>query len=350
MHGGDVYRNKIDLDFSVNINPLGMPKETIKLMDECYEELSRYPDISCEGLKKKIGEYHGVAPEKIVCGNGASELIHGICMMARSQKALLNAPSFSGYERSLNALGTRIYYNYLNSAEEFEVSESFTDKIGAIHPKLVFITNPNNPDGNLVRDEERIKILAACRQEASFLVADECFIEMTMEGEEASFLRDIRDDDRTIILRAFTKTYGMPGLRLAYGICSDEAIAERLEDFLPEWNISSIAQKIGEGVIGDREYLKKSREYVKKERDFLSEGLTKLGMKVYHSDANFILFENDENDEQNLYEELLKRKILIRDCSDYMGLKKGHYRIAVKDHDSNEKLLKIMGEIIHYGN
>lgn len=345
MHGGDIYRNSIELDFSININPLGIPDGAWKAVLDSEDEISKYPDINCELLRQTIGKYHGVSLDRIVCGNGASEIIQGICLMAKAQKAILNAPSFSGYERSLRNTGTRIYYNNLNPHEDFKLTRTYVDKIEAVHPDLIFITNPNNPDGNLVDRDVRRRILEICRESGAIVVADECFIEMTDSHEEESFLTDARENDNLIVIRAFTKSYGMPGIRLGYAICQNEHMAETISKYLPEWNVSSIAQAVGARVIGAREYLQKSREYIKSERAYLSNELKKLGMDVYPSDANFILFEDVNGHGRNLYELLLQKGILIRDCSDYMGLKGGHYRVAVKLHNDNIKLIEALSGV-----
>lgn len=345
MHGGDIYRNNIEIDFSVNINPLGMPPKAWEAVLGTQDEITKYPDINCENLRNIISQYHGVTPDRIVCGNGASEIIQGICYTAKAQKALLNAPSFSGYERALNNAGTRIYYNNLNAHEGFRLTKTFADKINAIQPKLIFLTNPNNPDGNLISRDVRMEILHMCRETGSILVADECFIEMTDTHENESFLTDASEDDNLIVIRAFTKSYGMPGIRLGYAICSDSYIADHLSEHMAEWSVSSIAQAVGVHVIGDQDYLENSRRCISTERGFLINELAGLGMTVYSSDANFILFEDTNSNGRNLYELMLKRGILIRDCSDYMGLKSGHYRVAVRLHEDNEKLIKALREV-----
>ena len=155
-------------------------------------------------------------------------------------------------------------------------------------------------------------------------------------------LSDIEDCGHVIIVRAFTKIYAIPGVRLGYMVCSDPLLLDRIRKQLPEWNLSTYAQAAGIACTKQTEYTVKTVIYVKKEREFLVEGFKRLGLHVYDSDANFILIYS----ERPLYDMLLKRGILIRDCSNYEGLTKGYYRIAVKQRKENEQLLKAIGDCI----
>ena len=144
-----------------------------------------------------------------------------------------------------------------------------------------------------------------------------------------------------IILRAFTKTFAIPGIRLGYLICGDQEITTKIRAQLPEWNVSIPAQAAGIAALGQEGYLKASRSFIRSQRDWLSGELQKLGVRVYGSDANYLTFRWKDD---TLYERLLKKGFLIRDCSDYEGLGKGYYRIAVRNRMENEALLQAMKE------
>lgn len=346
MHGGDVYRNKVHTDFSVNVNPLGIPEQVREALTEAVARVQAYPDVKCEELRGKLAGRYGLGTENVLCGNGASELISAVCCWKKPKKALLLAPGFSGYARALRAQGCRITHFYLRKDEEFSLSEGMADKLrDAIKGgsfELFFLANPANPTGKLT-DLETIRMLArTCKEAGTILVVDECFMELTEEPESYSMTKDVLEYGNVLVLRAFTKSFAIPGIRLGYLLCGDKEIAGKISMQLPEWNVSVLAQAAGMAAMEQEGYLSASKAFVKTQRDYLEKGLRKLGAKVIQSDANFILFLwRDEA----LYDQLLERGFLIRDCSDYEGLGKGYYRIAVKNRMENETLLQAMEAI-----
>ena len=157
-----------------------------------------------------------------------------------------------------------------------------------------------------------------------------------------SVLSLLCDYDNLIVVRAFTKLFAIPGVRLGYMLSKNDTIRQKVQRNLPEWNVSVLAQMAGEACIRESEYIKETASYVSRQRRLLSDGLKKLGFKVYKSDADFILFYS----KLPLYDILLNKGILIRDCSNYVGLSEGYFRVAVKTFDENVRLLKVIGECI----
>ena len=183
-----------------------------------------------------------------------------------------------------------------------------------------------------------LKYVPFCRH--IYVVADECF--MGFCEKNYSVLSLLCDYDNLIVVRAFTKLFAIPGVRLGYMLSKNEAVRQKVQRNLPEWNVSVLAQMAGEACIRESEYIKETASYVSGQRRLLSDGLKKLGFKVYKSDADFILFYS----KLPLYDILLNKGILIRDCSNYVGLSEGYFRVAVKTYDENVRLLKVIGECI----
>ena len=154
-------------------------------------------------------------------------------------------------------------------------------------------------------------------------------------------LSKIKQYENLMIVRAFTKIFAIPGVRLGYLISSNEELLQKTKLHLPEWNISTFAEAAGTACAEEQEFIERTRIFVAAEREFLINGLSEMGLTVYPGSANFLMLKT----ELPLYEELLKQKILIRDCSNYKGLTNGFYRIAVKKREENEKLLEKIGEI-----
>lgn len=346
MHGGDIYNNKIDLDFSVNLNPLGLPALIREYLLNNILDYTIYPEYGADSLSKALGVSLNISSENIICGNGASELIMSICQALRPKSALIVNPAFSGYERALISVGSRIY-NYTRVSDMTLLPDmSLIEEIGKKKPEIVFLANPTNPSGEMLSifNEDEISqpsiegIVRACSEAGAYVVIDECFIELTNEGNDNSFINYIDKYDNVIILRAFTKSYAIPGIRLGYMISSNSLLNERVRHVLPEWNVATVAINAGKLALKEKQYITDAQRTIDKERSYIIESLKKLGYRCYKSKANFVLF-YVEDEKENLYQCLLKEGILIRECRDYKGLGKGFYRVAVKSHKDNERLI-----------
>jgi len=345
MHGGDIYRNKIEYDFSVNVNPLGMPQKMRDALIDSVDLLEKYPDYRCERLKEKIADRYGISAENIVCGNGASEIISAICREHGKCKTLIVSPSFTGYEYGVKSAGGEILYFSLEESDDYELksSEKLIDCIMNNKPGLLILGNPNNPTGRLTDKKILVELAIACGKAGTVLAIDECFVELTEGGIENSFISEIHECPNVIIVNAFTKSYAIPGVRLGFAICGNVDFAKSIQGQLPEWNVSTLAQVAGLCACREEEFVKESSRTIALEREWLSQKLVELGMRVYPSKANFILFRDQSGD--NLYEDMKKRGILIRHCDDYEGLNKEYYRIAVKNPRENEIFIQNFAEI-----
>lgn len=351
MHGGDIYRNDIELDFSVNINPFDIPQSIKDAMIDSLSKIGNYPDIKCERLKSEISNYFKISKEHIVCTNGASELIMAGCQAKRPKKALIFSPCFSGYERALDAVGCEKIYIH-----DFETLLSSVDN----NVDIVFIGNPNNPTGQIFSSFEMECLAAICGMKKALLVIDESFAPLSNSYDEITYANNLKGHiDNTeylktqpksceseigtdvLIVRSFTKSFAIPGIRLGYGLCSNEKLAKKIENCLPEWNVSVVAQEVGIAAMQKPHFVRNSARRIARERDFLIEQLKlQHEFNVCESGANYVLFEDLRSRERDLFNELLNKKILIRDCSSYDTLYKGWYRVAVKTREENERLIK----------
>lgn len=342
IHGGDIYRNQVRLDFSVNVNPMGMPDEVEAALHEAVSSVQEYPDMEALALKESLAEKLAVPEEKLLFGNGASELLMAVVHALHPAKIMIPSPSFYGYQHAARAAGSQVIPFMLKEENGFLLTEELFTVLERERPELLILANTNNPTGVLTSKEYLKELLRKCRKTNTWLLLDECFMEFC-EGQN-SMLSEIGKEDRLLLLRAFTKSYAIPGVRLGYLIGSAEELLTKIREQLPEWNLSVFAQKAGQACLSSENaaYLKETIRYVKKERQFLIDALTKMGIRVFPGEANFLLLYCEEN----LYEKLLQRGILIRDCSNFEGLPQGYYRIAVKRHEENLQLLEAIKECI----
>ena len=352
-HGGDIYQGGITWDFSVNVNPLGIPFRVRQAIRESADRSDRYPDTECRELVKELAEYHGTEGERIVCGSGAADLIYRLVYLLKPCRALILAPTFSEYEQALKAVGCRVRYCRLKEEQDFQADIGKLADM-AEEGELIFLCNPNNPTG-LAADKEQVELLAkACRRKKGFLILDECFCEFLEKPSEYSFMERIQDYPEAVILRAFTKSYAMAGLRLGYGVCGNQDVAEGLRLTGQPWSVSIPAQEAGRAALLERGYLEQSRVLIAQERQRVSRALAGLGFLVFPSQVNYLLFKDmEEYRHGNLQQRLQEREILIRDCSNFRGLEAGEkdpgfrfYRIAVRKREENERLLDVMGQIV----
>ena len=278
-----------------------------------------------------------VKEEEIVCGNGAAEVIFTLCRAVNPKRALIPAPTFAEYGQALASMGCELEYYMLTENDGFVLGDSYLD---ILHKGLdiAFLCNPNNPTGMLIPHRLLKKILEKCRKLEILLVVDECFLDFVKEPQEYSLKRSLSGFNNLFILKAFTKRYAMAGVRLGYGLCSNRKLLEKMELCVQPWNVSTMAQAAGIQALEETEYVEKGRQLVFQEAQWLKEEMTRIGYQVFPSEANYIFFKGPEE----LFDFCLRKRILIRDCSNYPGLKKGYYRVAVKRHEENIRLIEVL--------
>ena len=505
VHGGDVYRRAVDLDYSVNINPLGMPPRACAAAKHGVDQSTAYPDWKVEKLRDAVvsflnrkfasdlpsaganadisvpfarvradvasastsagaavavpmpeeietheactGGPRAVAPEWITFGNGAADLIYRLMQVLHPQQVVVAAPAFAEYSVAAERVGAQVVPVYLPEAADFAftpaVEAGFIRAIEAAPSgSVVFLCNPNNPDGNVIRAEVLQRIAAVCEAHRSWLIVDECFLPFLRSGDSpnrteecfsemesgqeagkrgaqasrllhsddasdsaeergaqmpacppetsdvarelypgeqaCSMVPSLRAFEHLVILRAFTKIYGMPGLRLGYMLTAAQALTDAVRATMTPWEINLPAQLAGVAALEETEFVEKTRALIRAERAFLVRTLPTLPYveKVYVpvSDANFILFRTAWNGQPtqaekedktvctqplgdshgeserrpapeslaepvDLKELLLEKGVLIRACGNYEGLDDRYYRICVRTHEENLELM-----------
>ena len=343
IHGGDIYSNKIEYDFSVNINPNGCPQQLIDAMKDSFTSISHYPDPEQKRARMSLAELEGVTPDSIICGNGASELIMTAVRSINPKKALLVSPGFYGYRHALNAIPECNITEYILKEEDFLLTE---DILNYLTPDmdLLFLTNPNNPTGKNIDSTLLERILAQCESIDCTVILDECFLRLSDNCH--SFKSSVDKYSNLYVIDAFTKLFACPGIRAGYLVSNADHI-NYVKNYLPEWNLSIHSEELlveGVKVLQETDYLERSIETIKRERDYLQKELD----CAVRSDTNFLLIKSYFDNKifnTNLYSELLKHNILIRDCSNFSGLGVGWYRIAVKSHNENMLLIETIKDI-----
>ncbi len=344
-HGGNIYKKSREagigldrlLDFSANINPLGLPAPVKAAMVEALDESIHYPDPECVDLRQAIAKSLGTRPDYIICGNGGAARLYRLAYGLHPRSALIPEPSFAEYEEACRAAGTRIDYYMMD--EDFVIREDFLSRIKE-ETDLVFLCNPNNPTGLLTGKEMILRILDKAREVGSKVLVDESFLELCPGEADQTLIPELTNYKNLLILRSFTKLYAMPGVRLGFLLCADSEIIEKIGFAGQSWSVSNIAQKAGIAALAQSGYKERVLEEVQKELLFMKKEMSELPVRLYDGMANYLFFraEGEEDLDRRLWEE----KILIRSCRNYVNLGNDYYRVAVKSHEENLILLRAL--------
>ncbi len=340
-HGGlysiDSPNSKI-VDFSSNVNPLGYPKSIRNLGKNWMAKIPVYPDHESAKLRKQLARYLGVSPENLVVGNGATEIIYNFCraVLEKNTPILIPVPTFGEYEAASRLCHARVQFFKTTNLEKDLVT--FVKKIPS--RGAIFICNPNNPTGSLISKNSMLQITKSAKAKDTLVFVDECFMELT-QNPHHSIIDKIPHHENLFVLRSLTKSFGLAGLRVGYGVGNKKLVSVLNKIKIP-WNISGLAQEAACLALSDQSFLGKTRKLIKEESRFLRDSISRLdGFSCFEASANFILIKT-KKDSRFLQKKLIQKNILIRDCSTFRGLGKNYIRIAIRTHKENLKLIRTL--------
>ncbi|QUH24431.1 pyridoxal phosphate-dependent aminotransferase [Serpentinicella alkaliphila] len=348
FHGGDIYNlNRELLDFSSNINPLGVPLSYRKALIDNIDDFIKYPDIKYTELRKSIAKYLGIENiDYIVPGNGAVEIIYKVVDALKIREVIIAAPTFSEYRRAAYVKGLCYEEIEVYNEKGSLMLDKFFTKLKS--NSLYVICNPNNPTGTLTNVEKLSSFAKQLYELDSYLLVDEAFIEFTDEYPNNSTVSKLYEHPNVIVVRAATKFFGMPGIRLGYGISFNEDLISAMKNRLEPWNINT-SGVIAECIFRDQDYISRSREWISKERGWLYNELKGIrGLSTYPTSANFFLIKilKDNFDGEKFKEMMIKKDILIRTSEGFTHLSPFHIRVAIKNRKSNERLILALKDCV----
>ncbi|MEE9201554.1 MAG: threonine-phosphate decarboxylase CobD [Candidatus Brocadiales bacterium] len=351
-HGGNIaqvcetYGLRPDgiIDFSANINPLGYPPDLPDRITREFQSVLHYPDINASPLRSSIAREIGLKQEEVLVGNGSTEFIYLIPRVLGPKGGVVFEPAYSDYARALGNSGAEVK-EILCEEDAFRCDLNHHDlnSIGAEGDRRVlYLCNPNNPTGYLTRREDILSL--AGRFPAMYIVVDEAFMDFVGAPGAFSVLPDVGRVRNVIVLRSMTKFFGIPGLRLGYAAAHREVV-EGLQARKEPWTVNALAQVAGLVALENKRHINESREFVSAEKEFLYRQLSETeGLKPLRPAVNFILVKitGEELTARELQDSLIKMGILIRDCSNFKGLGDRYFRVAVRNHEENLRLLSCL--------
>ncbi|TCW11770.1 L-threonine O-3-phosphate decarboxylase [Raoultella sp. BIGb0138] len=331
------------LDFSANINPLGMPESLKRALIDNLARAERYPDVEYQQLHAALAAHHQIPASWILAGNGETESIFTLVNGLRPRRAMIVKPGFAEYRRALQAAGCAIEEFALREEEGWQLSGRM---LQALTPELdcLFLCTPNNPTGLLPERPLLEAIAARCQALGIALILDEAFIDFI--PDQPGFIPLLHDNPHIWVLRSLTKFYAIPGLRLGYLINSNEQAVARLREQQMPWSVNAFAALAGEIILKDRAYQQATWRWLAEEGRRFYQALSRLrGLTVYPGRANY-LFLRCELPEGDLQQALLAQHILIRSCANYPGLGDGYFRVAIRSYQENQRLLTALHHIL----
>jgi len=337
----DPLKNKQIIDFSININPLGLSPLGKKGLEDSLAWISHYPDPEYKELKEALSFHHHISPSSFYVRNGSVELLYQCLHFLKPHKTLIVGPTFVEYEKALKSVESLIFYFLLNASTDFELSLQELKK-EVIGFDTIILCSPHNPTGRKIPHQTLYELLSFLKENNIFCIINESFIDFC--GEEYSCVSFCHEFPSLFILRSATKFFAIPGLRLGYAITSNLKFFYWHKTHTCPWVVNVVASHILIHSLKDKSYIEQTKKYVQKERDFLFEEISKIPyFKTFTSHANYLLIQYTKNNQ--LKEFLLKKNILIKSCDHYIGLGPQYYRIAIKKEEENKLILSYFKEV-----
>lgn len=328
--------------FGANVNPLGLSEKLQAEIANNLHIITSYPDRNYVSLRNAISDYCSADAEHIVVGNGSTELISLLIQHLHPKKALLLGPTYSEYERELALCGGEMVYYDLLPEHEFQIQQAeflaqLDDSID-----LLILCNPNNPTSSAITVEMMERILSYCKEHNIFVMVDETYVEFAPDIKAISSMPLVKTYDNLMIIRGVSKFFAAPGLRLGYGITSNEAFIDVLHTHQNPWTLNSIGAFAGELMMKDTEYIERTRALILSERDRIYQELQTIpALHTFEPIANFFLVKIQEDGvtSAEVFDFLIKKGLMIRDCSSFTNLKGEYIRFCIMNPEDNTRLL-----------
>ena len=330
------------IDFSSNTGPLSPPRPVIAALSRGADGALAYPDPDAGKVRTALSARLRVSTRNIMVGSGATEIIYEYCraFVRQRTRVLVQAPTFAEY-----ASASRLSGAIVDLHHAMDISDDMPGFVSRIPRRgCVFVCNPNNPTGTLLDRRCVLEIVCEAARRGSQVLVDECFIEMCKQGR--SVVRDVRSHDNLFVLRSFTKLFGVPGVRIGYGI-GTTSTASALRRAKVPWTVSRLAQSVAIAALGCKGHVARTKKAVAVELRYLQNAINATdGFRcAIPSVANFVLVRSSRLQAASIRSRLLKRGILIRDCSSFDGLDSSFIRIAVRTRRENMVLVKELGAL-----
>lgn len=337
------------INFGANVNPLGLSPYAKERLVKNIDIITRYPDRDYSSLRQAIADYCNTEKQYVVVGNGSTELISLLISQRKTKHALVLGPTYSEYNRELSLTGGKISHYYLKESLDFHLDlddffRSFPDDID-----LLIICNPNNPTSSAVPCSTLEKIAQECLRRNIFIMIDETYVEFAPCTEHITAIPLTNSFDNLIVIRGVSKFFAAPGLRLGYAITGNKDFLQTLKQHQNPWSLNSVGASVGEWLLEDTEYIKKTCDLVRSERTRILNRLNMFNyVKVYEAFANFVLVRITKEglSSGDIFDYVIRQGFMIRDCASFDGLCGEYIRFCIMMPKDNDRLLDCLAELL----
>lgn len=345
--GGLMHTHPGLLNFSTTTSPYGPPSYLMSELRRSLGKILHFPDDQSTMLREKVAAKFGLDSVNTIVGNGTTEMIRMMTELhvRPGDEVIVSSPTFSEYEFCSKIFGGKVIQIMRRHQDDFKfeadpILESLTSRT-----KLIFICNPNNPTGDLASKDELLSVVESADRRGIFVVFDEAYIDFV--GERHSIIDMVSEFSHLLVLRSVTKLYGIPGIRLGFGIGGRELIAMLMRNKL-SYNVNILAQIAGLYILSDDSYREQVKQKLLEGRKYLSKQFSRLGFKVFPSCTNFFLVNTSSPGikADNLAQELFKKEIIVRNCSGFDGLGDSFIRISALKKRNNYYLVGMVRDIL----
>ncbi len=364
-HGGNLIRAAQQcgclpediIDMSSNLNPLGPPNGLVDYLKENFDTIHALPEADAATLCSLVSERYGVKPENILAGNGSTQLIYLIPQQLNLKHVMIVGPTYADYWDACSLAGSYPVYYITEKEKDFkpdisQLSDAITSGGKSFESEsgfdAVFICNPNNPTGTFLPNEA---LLDLCKKHPDVLfIIDESYLPFICAPYKASMTSYSLSN--VLVLNSMSKVFRIPGLRTGF-LNGPESIIQKLSKYMLPWSVNALAQKAVSWLLTNPKdidgFLFKTHEFVKQERNRFIESLSGVSaLRFIPGEMFFVLAELSGGwTSENLYSEILKSRILIRDCSNFTGLSNNYVRFSLKDSKTNDMLISAICDAFH---
>ncbi|MEZ3436149.1 MAG: aminotransferase class I/II-fold pyridoxal phosphate-dependent enzyme [Lachnospiraceae bacterium] len=336
--------------FGANVNPLGLSDAVRTSLAEHLDVITTYPDREYKSLRKVIAAYCKTDINYVVTGNGSTELISLLISQRNAKHALVIGPTYSEYERELSLTGGKISNYYLDESKDFHIDIADLAQALADDVDFLILCNPNNPTSSALTRKELRALVKLCKERSIFVMIDETYVEFAPDMEKITAIPLAQEFDNLMIIRGVSKFFAAPGLRLGYGVTSNQAFLKNLKSHQNPWSLNSLGAYAGELMLQDTDYIRRTRSLILSERERCLDRLkTFRYVKVYPAYGNFILIRllKEGLTSFDVFEHAIRQGMMIRDCSSFEGLPGEYVRFCIMEPKDNTRLLDCMEELLN---
>lgn len=331
--------------FSANVNPMGLSPQFLQALSTHLDAVMEYPDRDYTDLRHAISQYCHAAPEHILVGSGATELISLFIGTIAPKKAMLVDPTYSEYARNMQREGGKLISYQLRPEHDFHLD--ITDLCHKLDSQfdLLILCNPNNPTSTALRQEEMRTILAHCQTHHIYVMVDETYVEFAPDSDQITSIPLTEEYDNLFVLRGVSKFFSAPGLRLGYCVTGSTHLLDAVSRDKDPWSLNALAAVAGGAMFSDQEFICRTRHFVQTEMERLCTRLQQNpSLHVYPPVTNFVLLrlEDPSLTSSAAFEFAIREGLMIRDCSSFPALGSQHIRFCLNKPAQNDRLMDVL--------